>query len=516
MESDNSSTSTQLSSMKVKLVRFRTISKAEESESVDIKASMEVPAFMRSFARSTWSPNCIANPTIFESSEEDIKDDISSSSSTASMESETDSLSLLLPDCPLREEQEVVLIEAPPPQSRDSPPPLRRCHSSEAIMETSTPKRPTSPTLTPSPPPIVLESEGSHPLLMEERPEQHNPPTKKKGHRRLASAPPQQSLAPPNLKALKAHLKELKHRYGSTHPLVAATYNLIGNFCFRQREYDKALEAYKQAVQCNSGEHLADAYSNMGTVYWSTGQLNLAIDFLKKALRVHEYNEVKVGKKLSESLPVASIRYQLGLVYTLQRSFDQAMDCLIQARKIRERVHGRAHLDVARTMDATGKVYLLQGDYQPALVTHEEAFRIKEGLNGNPERSKAMCESLLNISAVHRARNDLEAATFTYRAIVEIQKQALRDLKTRSAILEVAGSLNTLGELYIACKQNGKAQDAYYEADLFYDAAGVAVEDRPPKARIASEQDSKFCFANCFDISCLDAADILYDASGLK
>ena len=330
-----------------------------------------------------------------------------------------------------------------------------------------------------------------------------------------------------NLEALHTHLQQLKIRYYPTHPQVAATYNLMGNIYFRQRRFSQALVAYKKAVECEPGDHLGDAYANLGTVYWSTGALNEAVTFLRKALRVHEYQQVRAGHALRESLAVASIRHQMGLVYTLQHQHQQssslssslvkAHQCLAQALKIRERVLGKGHLDVARTVDAMGKVYLLDGDYQSALLCHERAFRIKENVMAYPEKSKSLCESLVNIAAVQRARNDLEGAIFTSTAIVEMQKEELRAERTQNAVVEVARALDSVGELYVASKQTEKAQNAYNEADRFYDAAQVAVQDRPPRARIAPERDTSIPFDfNCFDISCENAADIFYDASGLN
>lgn len=55
-----------------------------------------------------------------------------------------------------------------------------------------------------------------------------------------------------------------------------------------------------------------------------------------------------------------------------------------------------------------------------------------------------------------------------------------------AAVLQLAETLSTLGDSYSASKQNEKAQDAYYQVDIFYDVAGVAWEDRLPKARMKS------------------------------
>ena len=453
-------------------------------------------------------------PTIFESSEEDGKDDSIHAWVCSSTVVEFESFSLLLPESTLREDQEVVLIEKPQPPTKVPPSTHRRCKSAEPRLETSSSPTSSSRNAT-APPAGILEVSRQ-----DGREEQKSPHSnKKRGHRRLASAPalPQTHSGDAHsdvLQELTAHLQDLQERHGVSHPLVAACLNQIGNVCFRNQQHDKALEAYKRAVcSCDlkhSGEHLADAYANIGTVYWSSmGQLELGTDFLEKSLAVHEYMQAK-AKALGESLAAASVRHQLGSVYTLRGSFNQALEHFLCARKIQQHVLGPDHFDVARTMDAMGKTYLLCGDYQSALRSYEEAFRIKQSLANPDVRSKALSESLLNIAAVYRARNDFEAAISTYCAIVELQKQELRLRKSQSALLDAAGSWDTLGELYVASGQNSQARDAYYEADLLYGAAGVSVEDRPPRARIPSEPEESACFLKCFDITCMDAGDLFY------
>jgi len=521
-------------SMRVRLVRSVVNSYATTKDSTTHSRKLTsrngqtprgLPAFLDNLTASCWVPSLrsMVCPTIFESSEEDGKDDISIPACSSTVV-EFESFSLLLPESTVREDQEIVLIEKPQPPTKVPPSIHRRCKSAEPRLETSSssapkdqePPSPTSSSRNATAPPAgILEVSRQ-----DGREEQKSPHSnKRRGHRRLASAPalPAQThsgdVYADVLQELTAHLQYLQERHGGRHPLVAACLNQIGNVCFRHQQHDKALEAYKRAVCCcdlkHSGEHLADAYANIGTVYWSSGQLELGTDFLEKALAVHEYMQAK-AKSLGESLAAASVRHQLGTVYTLRGSFDQALEHFLCARKIQQHVLGLDHLDVARTMDAMGKTYLLCGDYQSALHSYEEAFRIKQR-SANPDvRSKALCESLLNIAAVYRARNDFEAAISTYCAIVELQKQELRLRKSQAALLDAAGSWNTLGELYVASGQNSQAQDAYYEADHLYDAAGVSVEDRPPRARILSEHEESASFLKCFDITCMDAGDLFY------
>lgn len=377
-------------------------------------------------------------------------------------------------------------------------------------------------------------------------------------HRRLASTPAPATALPAAAAAdggggttpldlmlwtLAARLEELQQQYGSHHPLVAAGYNQLGNVCFRHHQYDLALDAYRRAVllcRCdndsnssnrhhpdnNTLKHLAHAYANMGTVFVSTGQLDRAIAFLEQALHVHEQllgnhrhhggddDDDPQEEEEDRLLARAAVQYQLGRVYTLLQEEgssrdgddDRTLKHLQGALATQQRVlgDGGCHPDVVRTIDALGQAHLRRGDYQSALQCHEEALRIRESLyqkqldgdgDGHDNRSKvAFCESLLHIAAVHRARNDLQAAIFTYRAIVDLQQQELlrqqqppAQLPSPSSLEAAAASWNTLGELYVESRQNNsaeEAQKAYDEADRLYDAAGTSPVRRPARSRI--------------------------------
>ena len=265
-------------------------------------------------------------------------------------------------------------------------------------------------------------------------------------------------------KALSWHMRHERHDRDSQ---IAALYNRIGNEHFRQRDFPKAVYYYKQAVQCHADlDHVAAAFANLGTVYWSTGDVGQALAMLHQALETYEFYSAQQRKPV-ESLEVAGVHHQLGLVFALKRDFDKAVESLQKAFAIRERATGARSILTAKTVDALGKVYKMMGDVQTALQCHERALDI---LNGH---SVDTCSTLENILAVHIVRGDDAVALHVYAQILWQQRMACAQSLSREAGMQVA---NTLKKMSLLCLQTGRDQEAnlyQQEAAAIFQQAGL-------------------------------------------
>ncbi len=313
-------------------------------------------------------------------------------------------------------------------------------------------------------------------------------------HRRSSSlnlqkAPPRSPVspaAPLSLESLNYTREMRAQRFGPLHFTVGQTFNLIGNHHFRNHHYDMAIHAYQQALKCTEGgdsDHIAAAYGNIGTVCWSTGDLKMSVYCLEQALKLRRESERANGEDPEKSLSVASSYHQLGLARSLKQEYGKALVALRHALKIQETVLGNKSIEVARSLDAIGKVHLYQGDADEALNCHQTAYAIWFESSGG-EHSPALTASLMNIAAAHMARKDYEQATSMYVAVrnaqvVEMQKAAKDGNPDLLRLSEEAGETSqVLLDLFIKMDSLDSAQVAVEETLRLYQQAKLS-EDHP-------------------------------------
>jgi len=272
------------------------------------------------------------------------------------------------------------------------------------------------------------------------------------------------------------------HRFGPCHFTVGQTWNLIGNDHFRRQEHEKAVDAYEHALRCNQGcvgprdaDHIAAAYGNIGTVCWSTGDMDKSITCLEKALELRKENEVAQGLDPGKSLPIAASYHQLGLALSLKQEHEKALDALHHSLRIREKVLGRKSIDVSRSLDALCKIYMFQGKAGDALQCHQEAHMIKVELTG--EHGPGVTASLMNIAAAHTARKFYNDAILAYLEVrkaqsLEMQKAAQEGSPHLARLAEEAGETSQmLVDLFTKTESYSNAQLAVDETLGLYQQA---------------------------------------------
>jgi tetratricopeptide (TPR) repeat protein len=286
-----------------------------------------------------------------------------------------------------------------------------------------------------------------------------------------------------SMTSLLSSLEVRRHKYGETHTKVGSAWSRIGSYFFQSRNFPQALEAFKHAVVCFPvGEPaLAASYSNIGTVYWASGQPEQAITFLEKALEIYELIELSEGRDPEESLEVANTLYQMGLCNTLRGLSCEALANLKKCQKIQASQLSSRDIQVGRTLDAIGKVHYFKEEYSTALQCHEEARRIK---SASGENDNAVITSILNVAAVHHATKNWNAALSNYTKVMYLQKSELvrcrnqkgQPLVSRAA-QEVGETLQLMGNLHSQMGEEAKAQRFYKEATLLFEEAGIPEDD---------------------------------------
>lgn len=298
-----------------------------------------------------------------------------------------------------------------------------------------------------------------------------------------------------SLESLHEMLQERRQHFGPCNYKLGQTWNLIGNAHFRQEEYEKAIAAYEKALTCKEGcekpsdsDHIAAAYGNIGTVCWSTGDIARSTACIRKALELRLESEA--GRDLGESLTIATSYYQLGMALTMHCDFIKALDALNYALEIQQRVLGRKSVDVARTLDAIGKVHLLQGDADESMNCHQEAYAIKYEVTG--EYGPLVISSLTNIAAAHISRHEDKEAILAYLAIRNAQLSEMSKANDTYAndthaqkrlAMETGDTIQILVDLFTKTSAYQNAKLAADEALGLYQQAGIT-EDHPKMLRL--------------------------------
>lgn len=209
-------------------------------------------------------------------------------------------------------------------------------------------------------------------------------------HDALVKSEPSSPKEPPEkiLQHLYMKLNENVSRTGEPDDRVIIC-NQIGNILFRQGELDRAGSYYNLAIQyATTATLLATSYRNLATVCWRTGHLSQAIQYLESSLECEKIQAAISHCSINTS-SVAMVYHQLGLCYALLKNFGRAHESLNKALGIRKDLGGELNADVARTLDALGRICFLETKYNYAIHYHRRALQIYHTL-GRQDTSTIM------------------------------------------------------------------------------------------------------------------------------
>lgn len=108
------------------------------------------------------------------------------------------------------------------------------------------------------------------------------------------------------------------------------------------------------------------AYNNIGVYYWIRSDFPKALNYVYKALKIHEANNNKNG--------IASSNNALGTVYVEFKNYKLALACYKKALKISQEI--KKQKSIATYLNNIGDVYLRMKEYQKALYYFDKAVKI--------------------------------------------------------------------------------------------------------------------------------------------
>ena len=219
---------------------------------------------------------------------------------------------------------------------------------------------------------------------------------------------------------------------------ISIDYKRFGDFYRSEREYDKAIEYYGEAIRADP-DHAA-AHHNIGVLLNNLKRYDEAEEAFRRS--------IEIGVQLGDERGVAMALNSLGGVLQRQGRFDEAEKEFRDSIEIDEKLGNKRGM--AMTLNSLGGVLQRQGRFEAA----EDTFRrsIEIGVELGDERHLAM--ALNSLGGVLQRQGRFEAAEDTFRRSIEIGVE-LGDER------HLAMALNSLGGVLQRQRKFEEAEDTF-------------------------------------------------------
>lgn len=181
--------------------------------------------------------------------------------------------------------------------------------------------------------------------------------------------------------------------------------SLMGNAYWQLGKYDSAILAHKEAIKLREGNRSGLAYSwrQLGGLYVESGLKNDAIAAYKTAL--------VFSRALGDSIHVAHIYSQMGIVYHNDEHYSTAVDYYERAKKISAETPAYILYNLANAWK--------QIDTAKAKMYYEECEKLSRRTNDN----QYLFSSLLSLSELAYSNNETAKGNTYFTAITSLSKQ---------------------------------------------------------------------------------------------
>ncbi len=173
--------------------------------------------------------------------------------------------------------------------------------------------------------------------------------------------------------ALQYHQVALQYRENLNEPLeVAASLNNIG-LVYATTQPALAIEYYERAKKiyetASLPDKIATSYVNIGLAFSNQKEYGDALISLDKAL------DIRLELNGKNSTSVAFVYTSLASVFLATEDYRFAVDYVQKAMMIYSQSYDPRHPEVAATFNLLGNTYLLQGKFDKAIKSFEDAFK---------------------------------------------------------------------------------------------------------------------------------------------
>jgi tetratricopeptide (TPR) repeat protein len=205
--------------------------------------------------------------------------------------------------------------------------------------------------------------------------------------------------------------------YGKTHPVVGRTFLALGDHHARAKSYQKAAEAYSQALLCHISKLKAmEAYHGLGKVLLATHETARAIENLNQAEQLLQLQDNPDPRLL------ADIWYLLGTAHASERLYDAAVSYLNMSFKQYDKLSDI--VSSCQCLDIKARIYFDKGDVDGARLLWLASLQDKKViLAGQVDKDSILHAPLTGLADTYAARgNFVEAVKYHREALVELKR----------------------------------------------------------------------------------------------
>ena len=222
----------------------------------------------------------------------------------------------------------------------------------------------------------------------------------------------------------------------------------LGTIFYHLGEINKALKYFEKALKLNEDlgnkEGMAIGLGNIGIVYQIKGELDKALEYYGKALKLNEDLGIKEG--------IAIGLGNIGIVYRIRGELDKALEYHGKALKLNEELGIKEGMAIG--LGNIGTVYEIKGELDKALEYYEKALEQDEELG----RKEGIATELMNIGSVNFDKGELDNA-------LEYYEKALKKFKDIGNRIETARTLMNIGNVFTQKGDKEQALDYYQKAE---------------------------------------------------
>ncbi|KAF5428402.1 Tetratricopeptide (TPR) repeat [Candidatus Methanophagaceae archaeon] len=221
----------------------------------------------------------------------------------------------------------------------------------------------------------------------------------------------------------------------------------IGTVYGIKGELDKALDYYGKALKLNeelgSKEGIAADFGSIGNVYETKGELDKALKYYGKALQLDE----ELGSKAGFAIGLGNI----GNVYSIKGELDKALEYYEKALKLNEELGSKE--GIAADLVNIGIIHQTKGELDKALEYYRKALKLNEELG----KKEGIATDLVNIGIIHQTKGELDNALEYYRKALQLDEELRRKEGIAADLINIGIVYQIKGELDNALEYFGKA-----------------------------------------------------------